>query len=221
MEVTKLVIFGAADMARIAAFYFSTDSDYEIVAFTADREFCHSEEYLGKPLVPFDELEGMFPPSEVNVFVAISYARMNSIRESKCAAVKEKGYALASYVSSRCSYISQYPPGENCFILENNTIQPYVRIGNNVWLWSGNHIGHDSVIKDNVYVSSHVVISGFCTIGENSFLGVNSTLRDGLVIGREVLVGAGAAVMQGLGDRAVIIPAKSVVIEKTSEQVKI
>lgn len=29
--MTKLVIFGAADMARIATFYFSTDSDYEVV----------------------------------------------------------------------------------------------------------------------------------------------------------------------------------------------
>lgn len=219
--MTKLVIFGAADMARIAAFYFSTDSDYEVVAFTADREFCCSEEYLGKPLVPFDELSRVYPPSDVNVFVAISYARMNFIREKKCSEVRENGYELASYISSKCSYVSQYPPGGNCFILEDNTIQPYVRIGNNVWLWSGNHIGHDSVIKDNVYVSSHVVISGFCTIGENSFLGVNSTLRDGLVIGRNVLIGAGATVMHGLEDKSVIIPAKSVVIEKTSDQIEI
>ena len=58
--------------------------------------------------------------------------------------------------------ISPRPPGDNCFILEDNTVQPFVTIGNNVTLWSGNHIGHDSVIEDDCFISSHVVVSGTC-----------------------------------------------------------
>ena len=53
-------------------------------------------------------------------------------------------------------------------ILENNVIQTNVSIGNNVILWSGNHVGHRSTIEDHVHMSSHCVISGFCTI--KSFL---------------------------------------------------
>ena len=83
------------------------------------------------------------------MFVALSYAKMNQVREAKYADARALGYELVSYVSSRCSFLTQYPIGDNCFILEDNTVQPFVRIGNNVTLWSGNHIGHDSSIGDH------------------------------------------------------------------------
>ena len=60
------------------------------------------------------------------------------------------------------------PPGDNCFILEDNTIQPFVSIGNNVTLWSGNHIGHDSTIDDHCFIASHVVVSGHVRVGTRS-----------------------------------------------------
>ena len=63
-------------------------------------------------------------------------------------------------------------------------------------LWSGNHIGHGSKIFDHTYVASHVVISGHCQIGRRCFLGVNSTIRDFVEIGDDVLVG-----MRGLVTR--------------------
>ena len=68
--------------------------------------------------------------------------------------------------------------GDNCFILENQTIQPNVQIGNNVMIWSGNHLGHGTIISDHTYISSHVVISGNCVIGERCFFGVNSSVKD-------------------------------------------
>ena len=52
--------------------------------------------------------------------------------------------------------------GDNCFIFEDNTVQPFVTLGNNLVLWSGNHIGHHSTLRDHCFISSHVVISGFC-----------------------------------------------------------
>ena len=42
--------------------------------------------------------------------------------------------------------------GENSFIFENNVIQPFVRVGNNCILWSGNHVGHRTVLRDHVFV---------------------------------------------------------------------
>lgn len=215
----KLVIFGAGDMARLAAFYFERDTNYKVEGFSADREFCDGKEFLGKPLVPFDELVTAYPPGSVDVFVAISYMRMNSVRCEKLAEVKARGYSIASYISSRCSFMSQFEPGENSFILEDNTIQPYVKIGSNVWLWSGNHIGHDSVIEDNVYVSSHVVVSGFCTIGRNSFLGVNCTLREKLTVAPYTLIGAGAVVMKDTVERGVYLAPRSVMYKKRSDEI--
>ena len=158
--MAKIVIFGAGDIARLAEFYFSTDSEHEVVAFTVDAEYLTGETFLDRPLVPFDRVASMYPPSSFKMFVALSYARMNQVREAKCREARAAGYELVSYVSSRCSFLTQYPIGDNCFILEDNTVQPFVRIGSNVTLWSGNHIGHDSTIGDHCFISSHVVVSG-------------------------------------------------------------
>ncbi len=163
--MAKIVIFGAGDIARLAEFYFSTDSEHEVVAFTVDAGYLTGETFLDRPLIPFDQVASMYPPSSFKMFVALSYARMNQVREAKYREARAAGYDLVSYVSSRCSFLTQYPIGDNCFILEDNTVQPFVRIGSNVTLWSGNHIGHDSTIGDHSFVSSHVVVSGHVRSG--------------------------------------------------------
>ena len=121
-----------------------------------------------------------------------SYARMNQVRAAKYAEAKALGYELVSYVSSQCSFLTQFPHGDNCFVLEDNTVQPFVRIGSNVTLWSGNHIGHHSVIKDHCFIASQVVVSGFCTVGTSCFIGVNATFGNNLEVGDDCLIGAGA-----------------------------
>jgi carbonic anhydrase/acetyltransferase-like protein (isoleucine patch superfamily) len=65
-----------------------------------------------------------------------------------------------------------------------------------VVLWSGNHIGHHSVIQDNCFISSHVVVSGFCNVGANSFLGVNATLANNITIGEDNWIGLGVTIAQ-------------------------
>ena len=82
----------------------------------------------------------------------------------------------------------------NCFILENNTLQPFSKVGNNVVMWSGNHLGHRSVIQDNCFITSHVVIAGFCVIGKNSYLGVNSAIADEIKIAENNFIAMGAII---------------------------
>ena len=86
--------------------------------------------------------------------------------------------------------------GDNCFIMENNVIQPFASIGNDVIMWGGSFVGHESVIKDHCFVASHAVISGLVTIEPNCFIGVNATIRDEITIARECVLGAGVVVMK-------------------------
>ena len=130
-------------------------------------------------------------------------------------------YSLPSFISPDCNYLSSEDPGENCFILEDNTIQPFVKIGNNVTIWSGNHIGHDVQIEDHCFITSHVVISGFTRVGEFSFLGVNSTIRDSVVLGKSCLIGAGSVIMESTDDDSVWMPPRSSMITRKSNEVKI
>jgi len=190
----KIVIFGAAEQAEVAEFLFRHDSDLEPVAFTVDKEFIREETLSGLPIIPFEEVHERFSPDEHFGFVALGYTQMNQLRAQKLLAMKDKGYEITSYVSSKAVTWPGFQCGENCLILEGNNIQPFVKIGSNVTLWSYNHIGHHSIVGDNVFITSHVVVSGGVEIGNNSFIGVNATFRDHIQLGEFSLVAAGTLI---------------------------
>ena len=192
---TPLVIFGSGDIAQLAHFYFSTDSEYEIVAFAVDSAYRTTSTFCGLPVIAFEEIAEHYSPDKHELFIALSYSKLNTARKEKYLAAKAMNYRLASFVSSRATVLNDGRIGENCFILEDNTIQPFVTIGNNVTLWSGNHIGHHSTIKDHCFIASHVVVSGGVEIGEQCFIGVNATLRDHIKIGEKCVIGAGALLL--------------------------
>ncbi|TPL96337.1 acetyltransferase [Mesorhizobium sp. B2-3-11] len=194
-----IIIFGAGEIAELAHYYFTHDSPHDVVAFTVDRAFLRADRLAGLPVVPFDALAQDYPPDAYAAFVALSYGQLNEVRRQKYLAVKAMGYELVSYVSLKASLFNDGRIGENCFILEDNTIQPFASIGNNVTLWSGNHIGHHARIADHCFLASQIVVSGGVEIGEACFVGVNATLRDHIRIGEKCVIGAGALI---LGDAA-------------------
>lgn len=191
----SLVIFGVGDYAQLAQFYFDRDSEYEVSAFTVDAAYVRESTFCGRPVIPFDEVVQHYCPEKNEMFVALGYSKLNLVRKEKYLAAKSSGYRLASYVSSRANVLNDGQVGENSFVFEDNTIQPFVVIGNNVTLWSGNHIGHHSTIKDHCFVASHAVVSGHVEIGEQCFIGVNATLRDHIKVGERCVIGAGALLL--------------------------
>ncbi len=195
----KLIIFGIGSQAEIANFYFTRKTNYRVEGFCADDDFIHEPYFCNKPVVPPGELLTRFTPSDIHLFIAIGYSKVNSVRMSKYCDFKGRGYSFATYISPDAIILNDNFIGDNCFILEHNTVQPFVRIGNNVTVWSGNHIGHHTIIRDHTFISSHVVISGGVTIGEQCFIGVNSTFGNNINIGDRCVIGAGATM---LGDAA-------------------
>ena len=196
MEKTrKLVIIGDSAFAEIAYEYFTHDSNYEVVAFSVEKEFLKRQELFGLPIVPFETLEEVYVPSEHYFFAANVYTQLNQLRTRLYREAKQKGYSPASYVSPHAFIWRNCKIGEHCFIFENNVVQPFASIGDNVVLWSGNHIGHHSVVKDNCFISSHVVVSGFVEVGESCFIGVNTTIANNLTIGDNCLIGAAALLL--------------------------
>jgi sugar O-acyltransferase (sialic acid O-acetyltransferase NeuD family) len=126
-------------------------------------------------------------------------SKMNMVRKRIYEEGKRKGYNFISYVSPKAT-VCDNKIGENCFILEDNTLQPFTEIGNNVMMWSGNHIGHHGKIDDHVFFTSHVVLSGHCHVKERSWFGVNSTIRDFVTIGEGSLIAMGSMITKSTDD---------------------
>jgi sugar O-acyltransferase (sialic acid O-acetyltransferase NeuD family) len=190
----KLIIVGGGNFGQIAFEYFTYDSGYQVSGFAVEAPFRKQDTLFGLPVVDFENIESHFSNQDYEIFIAVVFTELNRIRTRLYLESKNKGYKIASYVSSKAFCWRNVRLGENVFIFEDNTVQPFVEIGNNVILWSGNHIGHHSTIDDNCFISSHVVISGNCNIGKNCFIGVNAAIADGTVIADDCFIGMGAVI---------------------------
>lgn len=197
----KVVIFGTGEYAELAHYYFENDPecDFEVVGFVADDEYVKEDTFRGKKLVKLSEVVKHFPPDKFSAHIALSYSKLNQVKQEKFNIMKELGYNLVSYICSKGTVTwPDLEIGENCFILEKNNIQPTVKIGNNVMIWSSNHLGHNCEIKDHTYLASGITISGHVTIGERSFIGVNVAFKDFINIGSDTFVTMGANVTRDI-----------------------
>lgn len=191
----SLAIFGGGAQAEVAEFYFGTVGR-RVECFVVDDDYVAA--CSRRPVIGLSQAVKTLPPRAFDFHVAVGYSKLNRVREAKCAELAALGYELASFVSPAAEVHGAV--GRNCFILEHNTVQPFVRIGEGVVLWSGNHIGHHSEIGDYAFLTSHVVVSGGCRVGRRSFIGVNSTLRDKVSVGEACVVGAGSLVLKDVAD---------------------
>jgi len=204
-----LVVFGAGQIAEVAWHCFAHDSDYEVVGFTVDPEYLTSDTLLGLPVLPYPQAVVRWPAASHAMFVAIAYGRLNQARAGMVARVQADGYRCANYISSRARVAGEVMPDSNTFVMELNNLHPFSRLGRDVWLWAGNHIGHHSTIGDHCFLASHVVVSGSVEVGESSFIGVNATIRDNVRIGARNVIGAGVVILADTKDAEVYIGPKT------------
>ena len=195
----RLVIFGAKGFAQMAHFYFTHDSDHEVVAFTVDGAYLRETTFCGLPVVPFQEIEQRFPPSEVSMFVAAGLQKVNAARAAKVAEAEARGYRLASFLSSRAFVSPDLVVPPNSMIMELAGIQPYVTIGRDTIVWSATRIGFGTRIGDHCWLVSSI-FGESVTVGDCTFVGLNATIAPSVRIGRSNIIGAGAIITRDTKD---------------------
>jgi acetyltransferase-like isoleucine patch superfamily enzyme len=201
--LSNVVLFGTGRGAEVAHRFLAKDSPHNIVAFTVDDRYIQGASHRGLPLVPFEEVERRFPPDDFRMLILLGYQNMNGLRAEKYQQAKAKGYSLESYVASDIFRVEPLDVGENCFIMDNQSISLDVRIGNDVVMWSSNHIGDLSTIGDHAWISSHVTLAAHVRIGERAFLGIGATVPGRRTVGRASFVGADVLVSSDVPDGAV------------------
>lgn len=202
-EAKKILVFGVGRGADTARRYFQSDTPHEIAAYVVDRQYLRADTFGGRPVVALDEAVARFSPKEVFAFAPLGAARMNALRKEKYELLKSLGYRFVSYIHSSNSVAGRCDIGENCFILENQSLNFETVIGNNVVMWSSCQLGDRSRIGDHAYLGAHVVINGDVEIGESAYLGSNCTISHGIRVGHRSFIGANALISQHTKDDSV------------------
>ena len=203
--MSKVILFGTGRGADVAYRFLTRDSEHEVCAFTADQPYIDRESFHELPVVAFDVVEQKFSPREYKMLILLGYYGMNALRADKYLEAKAKGYSCISYVNSRFYRAEELQIGENCFILDNQSISLDVKIGNNVVMWSSNHIGDLTVIEDHVWISSHVTVAAQVLVRSYCFLGIGATLGNKVTVANETFVGANTLVVADTVERGVYL----------------
>ena len=214
----KVVIFGTGELAQRIFFYLK-DSDDQVIAFCANKSKIDKEELLGLPVIAFENIKETFPPTEFSMFIALAYSEMNKKRTKFFNEAKNKDYELYSFIHPSTKIWDEFEMGENCFILANNVIQPFVKIGNNVLIGSNNLISHNTTIGDNCFITSNVTMGGHITMGKNCFVGLSATINQRIKIGDECIIGAGTIITKDINDKEVYAENSSKKLPQSSEHI--
>ncbi len=207
MKEKPLVVFGTGQVSEILTFYLKK-LGREIFAYCVDEKYYKKTSFKNKKVFTSQELYKKFKPKDINLHIAISYNKLNFLREKKFLEIKKKGYFLESFVSDKNLYNSNFKIGENCLILDSH-IQPYSKILDNVYIWSGSIIGHHSVIKNHVWISSGTAIGGNSKISNKCFLGMNTTIGHFVNIKENCFISAGSTVIKDVDKNNVVFQAES------------
>ncbi|MDA8101127.1 MAG: acetyltransferase [Nitrospiraceae bacterium] len=216
----KVVIFGNGVFAEHIYYLLTHDAQHDVAGFTVDAAYIRADTLFGLPVVPFENVESRFSPAEHRMSVAVSFQRINRLREEKYRQAKAKGYELINYVSSRASVFQDPLCGDNSYILENAVIGPYVRIGSNVVVASGAIIGHHVELKDHSFISPGAVVLGGSTVEEFCLIGANATIKEETVVARECLVGSGVSITRNTTERGVYLSPPPQLYPKRSDELQ-
>lgn len=203
----KLIIYGNGRIARIIYQY--VKAQYDVACFTVEEGYLSDATMKGIPVVPFENVEGIYAPNEFVMLVAVGYVQMNRVRQEKSLEAKKKGYKLINYIHPSVHIHDDLVLGENNVILDQVSLQPGVRIGDNNFIWSNAVVAHGSTVENNCWITSGTTIAGDSTIKSGSFLGVNSTIGHNIIIGTNNFIGANSLIVRSTASDAVYVSRES------------
>jgi len=214
--MSKVVLFGTGRGADVAFRFLKRDSDHEVCGFSTDLRHIERDTFHDLPVVAFESVEQRFPPDQYKFLILLGYQRMNGLRAEKYLTAKAKGYSFISYINSQFYRAEDLNIGENCFILDNQSISLDVKIGNNVVMWSSNHVGDLSTIGDHSWLASHVTVAAEVNVQPYCFLGIGATIGNRLMLGERTFVGANALVASNTEENSVHVSSTSEAVDLES-----
>lgn len=208
----KIVMIGNGSYSLTLKYYIESNTDWEIVGY-ADENKHYNDSFQGKPMISLEEMCVKFPPNTYEVIIGVGYLKMNENRQRIFTKIKNMGYSIVNFIHPT-AILNNTQLGEGNVILENVVIEPNTIIKNNCIIWSSVLIGHNAVIENNNHLAACSLMAGNTYLEENCFLGNHSTIKDGIRIAHHTLIGAGAYVSKNTSPYSVIVPARSVQLEK-------
>lgn len=185
-----VIIYGIGEFAQLLHYYITNESSYELVAFTADKEFIDKDTLCGLPVIELEEIDKIYPPEKYKMLVAVGYSNMRN-RKILFDKAKKKEYQLINYIHPSVD-VRNMTIGENNIIFSGSIIEPFVTMGDNNVIWSMTLLGHHMSLGNHNYISAQCLLAGHASIKNLCFIGNGVNMIDSLTIENETYIVAGS-----------------------------
>lgn len=204
----RLLIWGAGDQGTVTLDAALAMQRYDEIDFLDMKEKGHRE-IPGYQIYEEEKVDlEPFLKEYDEVIVAVG---SNDLREFRLNKLIRMEIPLATVIHPSAVISPSASIAGGCTVLARAVINPNATVGKGCIINTGAIIEHDCVIEDLVNVCPGVALAGHTVLGKKSFIGIGSTVIDGIKIGKDAVVGAGAVVIRDVPDRVIVVgvPARS------------
>lgn len=202
------IIFGKGDFADILTYIIEQEMNRNVAAYMVNKKFLDVDSYHGKPVVPYEDIEDFYHPSEYAVSLGYEAHDMYRTREELQKELLKKGFIFDNVISNTANLTNAHIGGGN-IIMQNCLLAPFSKIGNGNVMWAGSQIQHHNVVESYNCIAPGVASSGYVKVGSHCFIGTNATIKNHVVVADYTLIGAGAYVSRDTNECDVIVPVRS------------
>ncbi|QGZ30563.1 acetyltransferase [Stutzerimonas stutzeri] len=136
------------------------------------------------------------------VLVAIG---SNRTRSAKLHELELAGGRLATLIHPSATVSRYAEVAEGTVVLAGVVVNAGVNIKRGVILNTGCSVDHDCVLGSAVHISPGARLAGGVCIGDESWIGIGASVRQQISIGRNVVVGAGSAVVSNIPNDVTVV----------------
>jgi sugar O-acyltransferase (sialic acid O-acetyltransferase NeuD family) len=214
MSSKQIAIYGSGGFAREVAWLVqdcnTMQSRYSVTCFIDDNEANQGLLVNSIPVIGLEEAYSRFPNAKVVGGVGQPQTRQHLMEKAR-----ETGFDFATIIHPRVERSQWIDIGLGTVICAGNILTVNIVLGQHVQLNLDCTIGHDVVMGDFATLAPGVHVSGCVHLGQRVYLGtgaviINGTQEEPIVIGDDVVVGAGACVTKSVpaGQVVVGVPAR-------------
>jgi sugar O-acyltransferase (sialic acid O-acetyltransferase NeuD family) len=202
MPVQQIAIYGGGGFAREVAWVTQACNDttpiYQVVCFIDDNKAMHRKVINGIPVMGLEVARAQFPQSYI--VGGVGTPRTRQIVMEKAAAA---GFDFVTIIHPRVERSQWIEIGLGTVICAGNILTVNITLGKHVQINMDCTVGHDVIMGDYTTLTPGVHVSGCVHFGKRVYVGtgaviVNGTQEEPIVIGDDVVIGAGACVTKSV-----------------------
>lgn len=218
IEVKEIVIYGAGGFARELAWLVQSlnkkDEKYEVSCFVEDDPERQGQVLNGIPTMSLETAYSQFPHAKLISGIGSPTARQTVIQKAE-----DVGYQFISFIHPTVEISQWVEVGVGSIICAGSILTTNIELGPHVQINLDCTVGHDVVMDDYATLAPGVHVSGHVRIGKRAYIGTGATIINGtkekpLVLGDDVVVGAGACVTKSVSSNLVVVGVPAVPLKR-------